>query len=108
MEDHGGAGNQQREGQHVGDLAECEDEDVRQDLPYLAAVPAEVEDEAEEDSCADEAETDGVELRLFELVEAWPRDPERPDEASARFPTASGSSGHLRMGRRGGEETLRR
>src|SRR5690242_13533831 len=66
LQDEHRAGAEHRHRNEVADAAEQEDERARETLPYLAAVPAEVEDEREERGEGDQAEAQEVELVLLE------------------------------------------
>jgi hypothetical protein len=73
-EDEHGAGREQRDGDEVAHPAEQPDEAVREGLPHLSAVPAEIEDEGEEDRRGHERETEEVLLALVEHGQARARE----------------------------------
>ena len=82
------AGSEQHERHQVGDLSEQEADGVRQRTADGATLPAEVEDEAEEDGDADQAEADRVELGLLELGQPHARQPKPARLRSARLAAA--------------------
>jgi hypothetical protein len=83
MEDDRAAPGEQRERQQIGHLPEQENEPVGERFPDATAVPAEVEDQAEEHPGRHQPEPDRVELRLLELGQTRPLCQYRAEQSGA-------------------------
>src|SRR5690349_10524870 len=102
---------QQDERRQVGDRTEEEPQALSQGVADAAAVPAEVEDQREQNAEPREPEADRVAARLVELGQSRQAESRQPRAGCLALPLPAGgfTGGHRRSGRRlAGQAVLRR